>query len=107
MKQQINKTKRSDLNNRPSFWRALKAVIWKDLAAEWRSREILSSMLVFALLVIFVLNFALELGRPDTQQCNSRCALGDLYLCRNPGFEPLHGIRERPGLYGWPFTCSG
>ena len=61
MKQQINKTKRSDLNNRPSFWRALKAVIWKDLAAEWRSREILSSMLVFALLVIFVFNFALEL----------------------------------------------
>ena len=61
MKQRTNKTKSSDLNNRPSFWRALKAVIWKDLAAEWRSREILSSMLVFALLVIFVFNFALEL----------------------------------------------
>lgn len=40
---------------------ALWAVIWKDLAAEWRSREMLSAMLVFALLVILIFNFALEL----------------------------------------------
>lgn len=44
-----------------SFFRAMLAVVWKDLAAEWRSREILSAMLVFALLVIFIFNFALEL----------------------------------------------
>ena len=37
------------------------AVLWKDLAAEWRSRELISAMLVFALLVIFIFNFALEL----------------------------------------------
>lgn len=37
------------------------AVVWKDLAAEWRSRELVSAMLVFALLVIFIFNFALEL----------------------------------------------
>jgi heme exporter protein B len=43
------------------FLRAMGAVVWKDLAAEWRSREMLSSMLVFALLVIFIFNFALEL----------------------------------------------
>ena len=61
MKHRLEINKNFDFNNRPSFWRALKAVIWKDLAAEWRSREILSSMLVFALLVIFVFNFALEL----------------------------------------------
>jgi heme exporter protein B len=41
--------------------RALGAVVWKDLAAEMRSRELLSSMLVFALLVILIFNFALEL----------------------------------------------
>lgn len=35
--------------------------MWKDLAAEWRSRELVSSMGVFALLVIFIFNFALEL----------------------------------------------
>lgn len=44
-----------------SFFRAMGAVVWKDLAAEWRSRELVSSMLVFALLVIFIFNFALEL----------------------------------------------
>lgn len=43
------------------FLRAMGAVIWKDLAAEWRSREILSAMLVFSLLVILIFNFALEL----------------------------------------------
>ncbi len=43
------------------FWRALGAVVWKDLAAEMRSRELLTSMLVFALLVILIFNFALEL----------------------------------------------
>lgn len=43
------------------FLRALGAVVWKDLAAELRSRELLSAMLVFALLVILIFNFALEL----------------------------------------------
>ena len=36
-------------------------VVWKDLAAELRSRELLPAMLVFALLVILIFNFALEL----------------------------------------------
>jgi heme exporter protein B len=39
------------------------AIIWKDLAAELRSKELLSSMLVFALLVILIFNFALDLNR--------------------------------------------
>ncbi|MDD5468487.1 MAG: heme exporter protein CcmB [Anaerolineales bacterium] len=43
------------------YLRALGAVVWKDLAAELRSRELLSAMLVFALLVILIFNFALEL----------------------------------------------
>jgi heme exporter protein B len=37
------------------------AIAWKDLAAEFRSRELLSAMLVFALVVIVIFNFALEL----------------------------------------------
>jgi heme exporter protein B len=44
-----------------SFLNAVRAIVWKDMAAELRSRELLSSMLVFALLVILVFNFALEL----------------------------------------------
>jgi len=49
-----------------SYLRAIGAVIWKDLAAELRSRELLSAMLVFALLVIIIFNFALELD-PKTR----------------------------------------
>jgi heme exporter protein B len=48
------------------FLRAMFAVVWKDLAAEWRSRELVSAMLVFALLAIFIFNFALELD-PQTR----------------------------------------
>lgn len=44
-----------------NFLRAMTAIIRKDLAAEWRSRELFSAMLVFALLVILIFNFALEL----------------------------------------------
>ena len=48
---------------RPSFtyFKAISAIVWKDLAAELRSRELLSAMLVFALLVILIFNFAIEL----------------------------------------------
>jgi heme exporter protein B len=44
-----------------AFLHAIGAIIWKDLAAELRSRELLSAMLVFALLMILIFNFALEL----------------------------------------------
>jgi heme exporter protein B len=46
---------------RGSFVRAVGAIVWKDLAAELRSKELISGMLVFALLVVLVFNFALEL----------------------------------------------
>ena len=44
-----------------NFLRAMWALVRKDLAAEWRSRELLTAMLVFSLLVILIFNFALEL----------------------------------------------
>ncbi len=44
------------------YLRSVFAVVWKDLAAELRSRELLGAMLVFALLVILIFNFALELS---------------------------------------------
>ena len=43
------------------FLRATWAIVWKDLSAEWRSRELFTAMLVFSLLVILIFNFALEL----------------------------------------------
>jgi heme exporter protein B len=61
-----NKT--STVHRPPSanFARAVAAVIRKDLTAEFRSRELLSAMLVFSLLVIIIFNFALELD-PKTR----------------------------------------
>lgn len=53
--------KRGSLSGVARYTRSLTAIIWKDLAAELRSRELLSAMLVFALLVILIFNFALEL----------------------------------------------
>ncbi|MBI9043107.1 MAG: heme exporter protein CcmB [Anaerolineaceae bacterium] len=44
-----------------SLFKSMLAVIWKDITAEMRSRELISSMLVFGLLIIFIFNFALEL----------------------------------------------
>jgi heme exporter protein B len=51
----------------PSFFKAMMAIVQKDLAAELRSRELLSAMLVFSMLVILIFNFALELD-PDVRQ---------------------------------------
>jgi len=44
-----------------NFTEAVSAVVWKDLRAEFRSRELFSAMLVFSLLIILIFNFALEL----------------------------------------------
>jgi len=44
-----------------SYLRKVAAIIAKDIAAELRTREMLSSMGVFSILVIIVFNFALEL----------------------------------------------
>jgi heme exporter protein B len=44
-----------------NFIKAIFAIAWKDLSAELRSRELLSAMLVFAMLVILIFNFALKL----------------------------------------------
>lgn len=45
----------------PSLLRATLALVWKDISAELRSRELVSAMMVFALMVILIFNFALDL----------------------------------------------
>lgn len=47
---------------KPSFFKATFAIIYKDLAAEFRSRELLTAMLAFSVLVILIFNFALDLN---------------------------------------------
>ncbi len=82
------------------FMRALWAVVWKDLAAELRSRELISAMLVFALLVIFIFNFALEL-EPGTSASVTSGVLwvtfafaGTLGLTRSMAMEKDRGCLD-------------
>ena len=54
-----------------NFLKAVSAVVWKDLQAEFRSRELFSAMLVFSLLIILIFNFALELDIKTRQSVTS------------------------------------
>jgi len=54
-----------------SYVKAVGAIVWKDLRAEFRSWELISSMLVFSLLVILIFNFALELDVKTRQSVTS------------------------------------
>jgi heme exporter protein B len=65
------RSKQAGSPNASGFQKAIFAIVWKDLAAELRSRELLSAMLVFALLVILVFNFALELDIATRQTVTS------------------------------------
>lgn len=47
------------------FFRQVAAIVQKDIAAELRTKENLSAMIVFALLVLVIFNFAFELQGVD------------------------------------------
>ncbi|AGA68664.1 ABC-type transport system involved in cytochrome c biogenesis, permease component [Desulfitobacterium dichloroeliminans LMG P-21439] len=44
----------------------LKTLLWKEFRGEFRTKEVLSSMLVFSLLVVAAFGFALDLDRSET-----------------------------------------
>ncbi|MFQ5875885.1 MAG: heme exporter protein CcmB, partial [Dehalococcoidia bacterium] len=47
------------------FTKKVIAIVWKDIVAELRTKEIFSAMFIFALLVIVIFNFAFELKGID------------------------------------------
>jgi heme exporter protein B len=51
-----------------SAWRAVMAIVAKDVAAELRSKETLSTLLIFALMIVVVFNFAFELRVENVRQ---------------------------------------
>jgi heme exporter protein B len=51
-----------------SAWRAIMAIVGKDVAAELRSKEALSTLLIFALMIVVVFNFAFELRVENVRQ---------------------------------------
>lgn len=44
------------------FFRSVGAILWKDLRSEWRTKETVVSMAVFALLISVMFSFALQPG---------------------------------------------
>ncbi|HML23927.1 MAG TPA: heme exporter protein CcmB [Aggregatilinea sp.] len=44
------------------YWQAVGAIVWKDLRAELRSRELVNSMLLFTLMTVMVFSLAMELN---------------------------------------------
>jgi heme exporter protein B len=47
------------------FWRTVRAVLWKDLITEARTRESITSMIVFGVTVLVVFAFAFDLNSED------------------------------------------
>jgi len=60
--------------------RVVLAILWKDLVSEWRSRERISAMLVFALLVVVVFHFALPSGTGAQIESNAAGLLWVAYV---------------------------
>lgn len=93
---------------------ALRAVLWKDLLSEWRSRDRLPAMLVFALLTVVVLRFSQPSG---SLAGNSATAPGLLWVAyvfaavlgMNRAFalelenDALAGLALAPVDRGWIF----
>ena len=48
----------------PLFFTQTLAILQKDLKTEWRTRERLSAMAFFALLIVIIFNFIYEPGSP-------------------------------------------
>src|SRR6266508_2372499 len=83
-----------------SFIKAMSAVVWKDLQAEFRSRELFSAMLVFSLLIILIFNFALELDIKTRQSVTAGVLsatfafAGTLGLTRSMAIEKDRGCLD-------------
>lgn len=50
-----------------SYWHVVGTIVWKDLRAEIRSREMVNSMILFTLMTVMVFSLALELDREARQ----------------------------------------
>jgi len=51
-----------------NIFRHIAALLWKDVLLELRTKEMLSSMLIFALMVVIIFNFVFDPGSPFLRQ---------------------------------------
>ena len=76
------------------FLRQVFAIVQKDLAAELRTKENLSAMVVFSLLVLVIFNFAFELQGVDITVLGS----GILWVAFT--FSGILGLGRKAGQQG-------
>lgn len=79
---------------RSGFWGAVRTIIWKDLAVEWRSRQLLTSLLVFALLVILIFNFALDLDARTRAEISAGVLWATFAFAGTLGFNRSMAIEQ-------------
>ncbi len=79
----------------------IRALVWKDLLAEFRTKELISSMLMFALIVVVIFAFTFETGSTATREASP----GILWVAFT--FASVLGLHramlqevERGGLHG-------
>ncbi len=83
------------------FFDAILAIVWKDLLAERRTREIMGAMLVFALTVILIFIFAFDLSVEMRRKAAAGviwvtlCFAGTISLNRSMSIE-----KDREGMDG-------
>ena len=62
----------SPAGERMTQWlRAVKTLIWKDLVQEWRSRDVITAMFSFAVLSLFIFNYAMELAPANRNEISA------------------------------------
>jgi len=92
----------------------LVAILWKDLVSEWRSRDRITAMLLFSLLVVVIFHFSLPGGATRQTQATAPGLLWIAYvfaalLGLNRSFslelenDALAGIALSPVDRGWIF----
>lgn len=59
-----------------AWFRSVRTLVWKDLVQEWRSKDMLTAMLAFAILTLFIFNYAMEL----TPQNRAATAAGIVWV---------------------------
>ncbi len=90
------------------------AILWKDLVTEWRSRDRITAMLLFSLLVVVIFHFSLPGGATRQTQATAPGLLWIAYvfaalLGLNRSFslelenDALSGIALSPVERGWIF----
>jgi heme exporter protein B len=90
------------------------AILWKDLVTEWRSRDRITAMLLFSLLVVVIFHFSLPGGATRATQATAPGLLWIAYvfaalLGLNRSFslelenDALSGIALSPVDRGWIF----